>query len=529
MSEQVLTIGGVLERAARLWPDKEAVIADERRVTYAQLDEMANRLANALSQMGITRGDRVAVMLPNWPEFVCAYYAVARMGVVIVPMNTRFRRREVEHIVSETGASALIVVDQFLGFDYVDLVRELWPKLPSLRHVIVKGEHLAPGMVSFDAVLSQADGRAPVQTDPSRSPTVEDVLSISYTSGTTGRAKGAVIKQIVPLATAAEYKRIWAVTEDDTVLITLGASQMPVFGGFVLSSTLAGMRMVMLPRFKADAALELVERERVTYLIGVPTMWVMYLAELEVGDYDISSLRLGFTAGAPCPLEVARSVEERMGCRLFIAYGMTETSGHGTATRADDPPDKRLSTVGRPLSGFELAIVDQEHNPVPTGERGEIAFRGRALFSGYYERPEATAKVLDGDGWFYTGDLGVADEQGFLQITGRSTDMILRGGYNVYAAEVETCLLSHPNVVNAAVFGLPDPVLGETVHAQVIRRDGASVTSRELLDFCRQEIASYKAPDEIKFVSEFPLSSLGKVQKYIVRDQALRELGARVE
>jgi acyl-CoA synthetase (AMP-forming)/AMP-acid ligase II len=287
--------------------------------------------------------------------------------------------------------------------------------------------------------------------------------------------------------------------------------------------------MVLFPRFRADVALDLVEKERVTCLIGVPTMWMAYLAELKEGDYDISSLRLGFTAGALCPPGLAEDVERRMGCRLHIAYGMAETAGYGTMTRSDDPPTKRLGTVGRALTGIDLAIVDREHNPVPPGERGEIAVRGQALFSGYYERPEATDKALDSDGWFYTGDLGALDEEGYLRVAGRSTDMILRGGHSVYAAEVETCLLSHPDIVNVAVIGLPDPFLGETVHAQVILREGASVTDRELIAFCRREIANYKVPDQITFVVDFPLSSLGKVQKYLIRDQVLRELGAPVE
>ena len=527
MQGSILTTGGVLERAARLWPNREALVVDNARLTYAQLDRLANRLANGLALLGITRGDKVAVMLPNWPEFVCAYYALAKAGVVIVPMNTRFRRREVEHIVSQTEASALIIVDRFLGFDYVDLLDELWPHLPSLRHIIVKGEKRALNMLAFDDVMARGDERAPGEIDPTLSLTVDDVLAICYTSGTTGQAKGAVLSHEVPFLSAAAYNEVMGVTEQDTILITLAVSQIPVFGCFVLASALAGMRAVLMPRFKPDAALKLVEKEKVTYMIGVPTMWVQELAQLDAADYDLSSLRVGFAAGAPCPPEVVQAVESRMGCTLHIAYGMTETGAYGTMIRSEDSLEKRVHTVGRPLPGMELEIVDEERYPVLAGQCGEVALRGQTLMKGYYKQPEATAQAVDADGWFYTGDLGIVDEEGFLQIVGRCTDMILRGGYNVYAAEVESCLLSHPDVSNAAVIGLPDPVLGETVHAFVIPRAGASLTVQALVTYCRQEMASYKVPDEITFVFGLPLSSLGKVQKFILKEKAI--CGKRTE
>jgi fatty-acyl-CoA synthase len=521
MRDPILTTGDVLERAARLWPNNEAVVADGRRVTYAQLNQMSDRLANGLAELDITQGDRVAVMLPNWPEFVCAYYALAKMGVVIVPMNTRFRRREVEHIVPQTEAKALIIPDRFLGFNYVELLDALWPRLRDLRHIIVKGEELAPNMLSFDEVIAAGDERAPGEVQTLVRPTVDDLLAICFTSGTTGQAKGALVTHVVPATTATLYNEVFEVTAEDTILITLALSQIAVFGGFLLPSAYAGMRAVLLPRFKPESALELVEREKVTYLIGVPTMWVQELAQLEVADYDISSLRVGFVAGAPCPPDVARAVEDRMGLRLHIAYGLTETAGNGTIMLAEDTPPKRFTTVGRPLPGMELRIVDDEHNPVSVGERGEVALRGRGLFKGYYKRPEATARAIDGDGWFYTGDLGTVDEESYVQIVGRLTDMILRGGYNVYAAEVESCLLSHPDVTNAAVFGLPDPVMGETVHAHVIPKPGASLSAQALVAYCREEMANYKVPDEITLVSELPLSSMGKVQKFVLREEAL--------
>jgi fatty-acyl-CoA synthase len=523
MQGSILTAGDVLERAARLWPNREALVVEDIRLTYTQLNQMSNRLANGLAHLGIAQGDKVAVMLPNWPEFVGAYYALAKMGAVIVPMNTRFRRREVEHIVSQTEASALIIADSFLDFDYVDLLAELWPHLPSLSHVIVKGEKLAPNMLAFDDVTARGDGRAPGEIDPTLSLTADDVLAICYTSGTTGQAKGAILSHEVPFLSASTYNEVMGVTEEDTILITLAVSQIPVFGAFVLASALGGMRAVLLPRFKPDAALKLVEKEKVTYLIGVPTMWVQELAQLDVADYDLSSLRVGFAAGAPCPPEVVQAVQSRMGCTLHIAYGMTETSGYGTMVRSEDSLEKRAHTTGRALPDIELKIVDEERNPVPVGQRGEVALRGRALMKGYYKQPEANAQAMDADGWFYTGDLGIVDEEGFLQIVGRRTDMILRGGYNVYAAEVESCLLSHPDVSNAAVIGLPDPVLGETVHAFVIPGAGASLTVQALVTYCRQEMASYKVPDQIMFVSELPLSSLGKVQKFVLKEKMLRE------
>lgn len=524
MQGPILTVGDVLERAVRLWPNREALVIEDRRLTYTQLNRMVNRLANGLANLGVKRGDKVAVMLPNWPEFVGAYYALAKLGAVIVPVNTRFRRREVEHIIFQTEARVLIMPDRFLGFDYVDLLVELWPHLPRLRHIIVKGEKLGPNMLSFDGVIELSTERPPSEIDPTVSPSLDDILAICYTSGTTGQAKGALLTHEVPLISGTVYNEVMGVTEQDTILITLAISQIPVFGAFVLAAALAGMRAVLLPRYQPEAVLELVDKEKVTYLIGVSTMWVQELAQLDVADHDLTSLRVGFTAGMACPPEAARAVESRMGCRLHIAYGMTETAGYGTMTRAEDNPEKRLCTVGRALPGMEMKIVDQFGNSVPVGERGEVALRGKALFKGYYKQPEATSYALDPKGWFHTGDMGIVDDEGFLQIVGRLTDMILRGGYNVYAAEVECCLLSHPDVNNAAVIGLPDPMLGETIHAFVVLRPGASVSVEALVTHCRQEMAGYKVPDEITFVSEFPLSSLGKVQKYLLKQLApLRE------
>ena len=373
MQTTSLTVGEVVERAAQKWPDREAVVTDDRRLTYSQLNSLVNRLANGLVQLGVTQNDRVAVMLPNSPEFACAYYALAKLGVVIVPMNTRFRRREVDHIITQTEACVLIIPDQFLGFDYVDLLETLRPGLPSLRHIVVNGEKLSSDMISFDHLLALGNEREPRELGSIGVPAINDVLAICYTSGTTGQAKGAVLTHEVPLISGTVYNEVMEATEDDTILITLAVSQIPVFGAFVLASALAGMRAVLLPRFKPDAALELVEKEKVTYLIGVPTMWVQELAQLYVTEYDLSSLRVGFSAGATCPPDVARAVEERMDLRLHIAYGMTETSGYGTMMRAEDGVQKRFTTVGRPLPGMAVKIVDEDREPVPIGQPGEVA------------------------------------------------------------------------------------------------------------------------------------------------------------
>jgi len=461
---------------------------------------------------------------------VIAYFAIARIGAVVVPMNTRYKPHEVSYILGNSEATALFMVDSFVGIDYLEMIDEVRKDLPGLRNVIVHGR-TGEGMRAFSAVESLGEkliGDGKLEAREQACNPLENVF-ILYTSGTTGNPKGAMLSHHNIAKNAEQVTEVLHTTEKDVFLLAV-----PFFHcfGCVMGITGAvtwGASIVPMPVFKAREALELVEQEKVTILYGVPTMFVLELEEYRKGkkdgsSYDVSSLRTGIMAGAPCPVEVMRGTMEELGCNVSIAYGLTEASPVITMTRFDDSLERRVETVGRPLPGIEVRIVDDDHNPLPPGEMGELACRGYNVMMGYYKMPDKTAEAIDSAGWLYSGDLATMDEEGYVRIVGRKKDMLITGGFNVYPAEIEEYLFTHPKVQNVSVVGVPDDVMGEVAIAYIIPREGVSIDPQEIVDYCAGKIANFKVPRYVEIVDEFPMTQSGKIQKFRLREMAREAL-----
>jgi len=519
------TLSQVLRETTETFPTRNAILDPSGiTLTYEQLDKKVSELARGMLELGVAKGDKVGLWMPNIPEWVVAYYAIARIGAVVVPMNTRYKTHEVEYILNNSEATTLFAVGSFAGIDYISMIGEIRGKLPNLKHVIVVGES-GQDMHSFESVEQSGrglvtDGKL-VEREESCDPL--DNVFILYTSGTTGNPKGAMLSHHNIARNAKQVTEVLRTAEQDVFLLAV-----PFFHCFgcvmgIAGAITWGAAMVPMQIFKPVEALELVERFAVSVLYGVPTMFVLELEEYRKGkadgsSYDVSALRTGIMAGAPCPVEVMRGTMEDMHCNVSIAYGLTEASPVITITRFDDSVAKRVETVGRGLDGIEVKIVDDERNPLPTGEMGELACRGYNVMMGYYKMPDKTAESIDTDGWLYSGDLATMDEEGYVQIVGRKKDMLICGGFNVYPAEIEEYLFTHSNVQNVSVIGMPDNVMGEVAVAYLIPREGASIDPQEIVDYCVGEIANFKVPRYVQIVDEFPMTQSGKIQKFRLRE-----------
>jgi len=527
------TLSQVLRDTTARFPQRSAIL-DPSGVafTYEQLSARVDRLARGLLEIGVAKGDKVGLWMPNIPEWVVAYFAIARIGAVVVPMNTRYKTHEVQYILDDSEATTLFAVASFVGIDYLRMIGEIRGKLPNLEHVVIVGE---PGeaMRGFDEVvgLGEAgitDGRL-AEREALCDPT--DNVFILYTSGTTGNPKGAMLSHHNIAKNAEQVTEVLHTSEEDVFLLAV-----PFFHCFgcvmgIGGSVTWGAAMVPMEVFKPKPALGLVERFGVSVLYGVPTMFVLELEENRKGKedgtpYDVSSLRTGIMAGAPCPIEVMKGTMEELHCNVSIAYGLTEASPVITMTRFDDSIERRVETVGRALDGIEVKISDDDHAPVPTGEMGELACRGYNVMLGYHGAPEVTAEAIDADGWLYSGDLATMDADGYVKIVGRKKDMLISGGFNVYPAEIEEYLFTHPKVQNVSVIGVPDDVFGEVAVAYIIPREGETIDPQEIVDYCAGEIANFKVPRYVEVVDEFPMTQSGKVQKFKLRDIAQEALRA---
>ncbi len=526
------TLSQVLSQTAAHYPEHPVIVNDGKRITYEELNARVDHLARGLIKLGVEKGDKVGLWMPNIPEWVVAYFAIARIGAVVVPMNTRYKPHEVEYILNNSEATILFMVDTFVGIDYREMITDVRRQLPQLKNVIVAGEK-RDDMLSFSEVESLGAGaiddeklaRREAECDP------QDNVFILYTSGTTGNPKGAMLSHHNIAENAKQVTEVLHTTENDVFLLAV-----PFFHcfGCVMGITGAitwGASMVPMTVFKAREALELVEREHVSVLYGVPTMFVLELEEYRKGkadgsSYDVRSLRTGIMAGAPCPVEVMRGVMDELHCNVSIAYGLTEASPVITMTRFDDSIEKRVETVGRALPGIEVKIADDARSPVPTGEMGELACRGYNVMMGYYKMPDKTAEAIDSEGWLYSGDLATMDEEGYVRIVGRKKDMLITGGFNVYPAEIEEYLFTHPKVQNVSVVGAPDDVMGEVAVAYIIPREGVTIDPQEIVDYCAGEIANFKVPRYVEIVDEFPMTQSGKIQKFRLREIANEALTA---
>ncbi|MGW6833989.1 AMP-binding protein [Streptomyces sp. NPDC054949] len=519
------TIRENLDRAVRSFPERDALVdmAAGRRWTYAELAADVDALALGLLDQGIVKGDRVGIWAPNRAEWTLVQYATATIGAVLVTVNPAYRAHELEYVLGQSGIRMLVAAERFKASDYAGMIEEVRPRCPDLEFVV-----LLDGP-RWDSLLErgrQADPAELVRAQAGLSP--DDPVNIQYTSGTTGFPKGATLSHRNILNNGFFVGETCHYTELDRVCIPV-----PFYHCFgmvmgALACTSHGAAMIIpAPSFEPGATLAAVEAEACTSLYGVPTMFIAELTHPDFDSYDLSSLRTGIMAGSPCPVEVMKEVIDRMGmAEVSICYGMTETSPVSTQTRVDDSIEHRVSTVGRVGPHLEVKVVDPDSGrTVPRGEQGELCTRGYSVMLGYWAQPDRTAEVVDEAGWMRTGDLAVMDDDGYLAITGRIKDMVIRGGENLYPREIEEFLHAHPDILDVQVIGVPDPKYGEELMAWVRMREGVEpLTADAVRAYCDGRLARFKIPRYVHVVEEFPMTVTGKIRKIEMREMAVRLL-----
>jgi fatty-acyl-CoA synthase len=521
------TIGADLARTTAAFGDREALVdvPSGRRWTYRQLLAEVDVVARGLLALGVRTGDRVGIWSPNCPEWVLLQYATARIGAILVSINPGYRTHELEYVLRQSGARTVVAMPAYKTSDYAGMLAEAGPRCPELRDVLLIGEE------SWTALLTagqQGDPAEPARTAETLG--ADDPINIQYTSGTTGFPKGATLSHRNILNNGYFVAELCEYTEQDRICVPVPFYH--CFGMVMgnLAATSHGACVVIpAPSFDPAATLAAVAAERCTSLYGVPTMFIAALNDPSFATHDLTSLRTGIMAGSPCPAEVMKQVIERMHMRdVSICYGMTETSPVSTQTRTEDSFEQRIHTVGRVGPHLEVKVVDPATGAtVPRGAAGELCTRGYSVMLGYWEEPAKTAEAVDPDGWMHTGDLAVMDEDGFLAITGRIKDMVIRGGENIYPREIEEFLLGHPDVVDAQVIGVPDERYGEELMAWIRLRPGApELTADGLRAFCGGRLAHYKIPRYVHLVDAFPMTVTGKVRKVEMREEAVRLLGS---
>lgn len=519
------TIGRALARTAATLGDREALIAVEQgvRLTYAQLLERVDEVARGLLAAGIEPGDRVGIWSPNRSEWTLVQYATARIGAILVTINPAYRASELRYALQQSGCRMLVAAPAFKSSDYRAIVAEVRDELPDLERIVWFDDPTWQELLDGGRdVAATAVPEVELGLDPN------DAINIQYTSGTTGFPKGATLSHRNILNNGLLVGNGCRYDEHDRICVPV-----PFYHcfGMVMGNlaALAHGACIVLPglAFEPAATLRAVAAERCTSLYGVPTMFIAMLADPSFGDHDLSSLRTGIMAGSPCPAEVMRRVIDEMHMtEVTICYGMTETSPVSAQTAPDDPLEQRITTVGRVHPHVEVKVIDPgTGETVPRGETGEYCTRGYSVMRGYWEDPAKTAEAIDADGWMHTGDLATMDADGYLQIVGRSKDMVIRGGENVYPREIEEFLYTHPDVADVQVIGIPDERFGEEIMAWIVPRAGATVDEDGIRAYCRGSIAHYKVPRYVRVVEAFPMTVTGKVQKFRMREQAIEELG----
>jgi len=537
------TVGALLDRVAAAHPGRPALVVRTQavRLNYGDFHAEVERVAAGLLALGLSRGDRVGIWAPNRAEWVLLQFAAPKAGLILVNINPAYRQHELEYALNKVQCRALVLPSRFKSSHYLDLLRELAPeldeaapgalacaRLPALRDVILLDDEAAPGTRSWQALAGMGDAVALARLhEAERELDFDDPVNIQFTSGTTGAPKGATLTHHNIVNNGWFIGEAMRLTERDRLCIPV-----PFYHcfGMVLGNlacvTHGACMVIPGEGFDALATLEAVAEERCTGLHGVPTMFIAELEHPRFREFDLSSLRTGIMAGSPCPIEVMRRVVDEMHmAEVTIAYGMTETSPVSFQTLPGDPLERRVDSVGRVHPHVEVKLVDEAGRIVPRGQPGELCTRGYSVMLGYWQDEARTGEAIDLAAWMHTGDLATLDEDGYCRIVGRLKDMIIRGGENVYPREIEEFLYTHPKVLDVQVFGVPDAKFGEQVCAGVRLRDGATASAAEIQDYCRRHMAYFKVPHYVRFADAFPMTVTGKVQKYLMRQAMVDELG----
>ncbi|HWE88503.1 MAG TPA: AMP-binding protein [Pseudonocardiaceae bacterium] len=527
------TIGGNFDRTAARFGDREALVefATGRTWTYRELAAEIDTVALGLTELGVGKGDRVGIWSPNRAEWVFTQYATAKIGAILVNINPSYRVSELGYVLQQSGVRTLVSAAEFRTSNYAAMIEEVRPNCPDLVDVLLLDGGDGGGEQWADLLAQGGAADRDRLTEIGASLSPDDPINIQYTSGTTGFPKGATLSHHNILNNGFFVGELCGYTEIDRICVPVPFYH--CFGmvmGNLAATTHGACVVIPTPAFEPAATLRAVAERRCTSLYGVPTMFIAELNSPEIDSLDLSALRTGIMAGSPCPVEVMKQVIDRMGmAEVSICYGMTETSPVSTQTRRDDSLERRVSTVGQVGPHLEVKIVDPVSGlTVPRGEPGELCTRGYSVMLGYWNQPDKTAEVIDAARWMHTGDLAAMDDEGFVNITGRIKDMVIRGGENIYPREVEEFLYTHPDIVDAQVIGVPDDRYGEELMAWIRLRPGAGpITAESLREFCAGKLAQYKIPRYVHLVDEFPMTVTGKVRKVEMRAAALDILGLR--
>ena len=537
------TVGDLLDEVASRFPENEALVDLSKgiRFSYGDFLRTVNQLSKGLLKTEIRKGDHVALWSPNRWEWIITQFALAKIGAVLVSIDTNSQLPQLEYLLRQSDSGTLVMTEGQKGIDYLEMIHQLCPEigrsipgqsrcavLPELRTLVLISDRAHPGMLLWKEVLETGkEFPDPELSRRQRSCSEEGGVTLLYTSGTTGAPKGVMSSHFGIINTTLASAENQGLTEQDRLCLSVPLSHM--FGSICITlAALSKGAALVLPSSASDALslMEAIETERCTALYGSPTLFMSIMDHPEASRFHLNTLRTGIMGGAQCPIEVMKRVVEEMGMKeIVIGYGQTESSSWMTQTLPDDPLELRVSTAGRPLPNVDVKIIDPvSGQEVPRGTVGEICGRGFNM-NGYYKMPAATANAIDPEGWLHTGDLGTMDAQGYLRISGRMKEVINRGGEIIYPTEIEEVLFTHPMVANIQIFGVPDKKLGEEVAAWIKAEEGKTVTENEILRYCRDKLPPSHAPRYIKFVKEFPMTPLGKVQKFRMRELAIKEYG----
>ena len=539
------TIGRSLDLAAARWSEREALVSPSHGVrwSWTEFAEKVEALAAGFLALGLARGERIGIWSLNRPEWTLTQFAAAKAGLILVTINPAYRLTELEFALHKVGCAAVVTATAFKTSGYMEMLNTLLPelatsrpghleaaRLPDLRAVIQIGGPKCPGTIAFDEVAQMGGARHREQLAAlGRELQFDDPVNIQFTSGTTGSPKGVTLTHHNILNNGYFTGRAMRLCEHDRICIPVPLYH--CFGmvmGNLASVTLGATMVYPGEGFDPLTTLQTIAQEKCTTLYGVPTMFIAELDHPEFARFDLTSLRTGIMAGAPCPIEVMKRVNSAMNMReVTIAYGMTETSPVSFQSAVDDPLERRVSTVGRIHPHVEVKVVDLEGRVVPRGEPGELCTRGYSVMLGYWDEPEKTADVLDTNGWMHTGDVAVIDQEGYCNIVGRIKDMVIRGGENLYPREIEEFLYRHPKIQDVQIFGVADDRYGEELCAWIRTRSGETLTAEEVRSFCQGQIAHNKIPRYVEFVDEFPMTVTGKIQKFVMREAVEARLGLK--